>query len=638
MTPISLFVYGTLKDERILRTLVGKTFKRKQAVLKNYKKFAPRSGFPYILPATDHSVKGLLLMDVDKESLETIDKYEHEGSYYFRRKIKVSLSNGKVIDAYTYVGNVDSLSRIFGNKIHISIQKRVFHYLNEGIGSKVHHLLADSTGLKLSDADKKLLLHEIFGPEIHHLTNQYYSEEYLSAYSVKSEVEVMGIPHLGSMRDDVSIRPFIPNYLRFMIKHTIVNVMETKIREQQMNYLYNPAPLWQFTLTMLAALRLYNLHKDEIEDVILRSFEIHRFDQKDYIRYMYEAIDLACLLCENYHEEIKFIAMDIYQKKGKGVLPLGVELEFSNLGEYATQFDANVHDNTFCNMKYFYNFDLLRRTWKFGGHVDDHTFRFQKEKTDGGFLEYAFGKNCFFKQYSEPVTNDPWILHQLVIECVKFSDLKPHSLHLNIQCDYEIDWKKKNDPEMLICMLLLAGDFVFESDKVYRERRIGHKEIIDTQGKLHFFLQNRHSPYEGDSPADSTPVIEFQFPRLSLKKDYELITMALKGFILGYKPRPFYQREGIVVEDLTQKESQRLIEWAHHSTSLSNETIDRFLNFVEKGLMIEKKGQNAHNKRYIEKIMFRLERRLLTHNAMLSGPPILEQFKERRKKDRMSES
>ncbi len=625
MQDIKLFVYGTLKKDSLIKTLLGKNFKKKRGILKGYKKYAPKTGFPYILPQEEGEVKGYVLCGLDIDDIEKIDEYEYEGSFYLRRLVDITLHNGEVVKAFTYVGNIEYLRRVFGDKIITPTQNRVYEYLYNKIGDRLNKILSENIGIDLKDKYKNELFLEIFAPEIHHLTNLYYSEQNLSNYLIKSEIEIMGIPSLKELRKREDVKPYMKNYLRFAVKHTIINTLERYIRETHNHFLYNPQPYWQFTGTILAALKLYDKHKEEIEYVIDTKFELENYMEKDYVHYIVDSIYLAELLYKNYYEEIKFIAMDIFYQKEKGYLPLGVELEFSNLGEDAVNFENSEKDKIFCNMKYFYDFDLMRRTWKFGGHIDDHTFRFFSQKKDGGFLEYAFGKNCFFQTYSEPITSDPRILHELVIQTISFSDIKPHSLHLNIQCPYEVDWNKENDPDLLICLLLLGGDFVFYNEKIYREKRITKREIVDTRGKMHFILQNRHHPY-GYEEKNSIPVIEFQFPRLSKNKNYELLTMALKGFLIGYQPRPFYERATVTEGKSTDVETKYLMKWACNAKSISNKSISRFIEYVEKGLYREKKGQPAHRKKYISKIIYQIEKELSLRNMLLSNPPLEYQF------------
>ena len=96
----NLFVYGTLKDNRLVRTLTGRTFPRVTAELPGWH-LVPRtaSGYPEVEPAAGRCVRGYLLLGVDPESLRALDAYE-EG--YCRRRVRVR-AGGRTVPAEVYV-------------------------------------------------------------------------------------------------------------------------------------------------------------------------------------------------------------------------------------------------------------------------------------------------------------------------------------------------------------------------------------------------------------------------------------------------------------------------------------------------------------------------------------------------------
>ncbi len=99
-----LFVYGTLTDKPRLYKIAGKSFPTSPACLKDFKKLASRFGYPYIIPEKGSVVEGLLIRNIDEQSLERIDRYEDEGRLYYRKEIQV-VSAGEEIRCETYVGN-----------------------------------------------------------------------------------------------------------------------------------------------------------------------------------------------------------------------------------------------------------------------------------------------------------------------------------------------------------------------------------------------------------------------------------------------------------------------------------------------------------------------------------------------------
>ncbi len=98
----NLFVYGTLKNSRLVRLLTGRTFPRVAAELKGWR-LVPLansvSGYPEVEPSVGQSVRGYLLMGLDPKSLRALDAYE-EG--YRRCRVRVQAA-GRTVRAEVYV-------------------------------------------------------------------------------------------------------------------------------------------------------------------------------------------------------------------------------------------------------------------------------------------------------------------------------------------------------------------------------------------------------------------------------------------------------------------------------------------------------------------------------------------------------
>ncbi len=105
-----LFVYGTLMDTHLLKTITGKVFEGEPAELPGYRKVDPPYSYPLLLPDPRHKVEGLLLKNVDREAIRRIDHYEDEGHLYRRCKVKVRARN-TTVEAYVYFGEPQKLLR-----------------------------------------------------------------------------------------------------------------------------------------------------------------------------------------------------------------------------------------------------------------------------------------------------------------------------------------------------------------------------------------------------------------------------------------------------------------------------------------------------------------------------------------------
>ena len=105
---VDLFVYGTLMDESVLRSLTGRSFSRYEAELSGFERFTPAHAYPYIVPHPRSQVRGILLIGIDQTALAALDRYEEEGHLYYRRRVEVTTS-GRRVPCETYVGNAQIL-------------------------------------------------------------------------------------------------------------------------------------------------------------------------------------------------------------------------------------------------------------------------------------------------------------------------------------------------------------------------------------------------------------------------------------------------------------------------------------------------------------------------------------------------
>jgi gamma-glutamylcyclotransferase (GGCT)/AIG2-like uncharacterized protein YtfP len=98
---ISLFVYGTLLSEDLVRKLTGRLFPKRPATLEGFERIEPPGDYPYIAPKPGARVDGSLLDGIDAASLGKLDAYEGDG--YLRTPVEVS-AGGVRVRCETYVG------------------------------------------------------------------------------------------------------------------------------------------------------------------------------------------------------------------------------------------------------------------------------------------------------------------------------------------------------------------------------------------------------------------------------------------------------------------------------------------------------------------------------------------------------
>jgi hypothetical protein len=116
----------------------------------------------------------------------------------------------------------------------------------------------------------------------------------------------------------------------------------------------------------------------------------------------------------------------------------------------------------------------------------------------------------------------------------------------------------------------------------------------------------------GDGIAEKTPaqattyVQQYKFIRLEQRANYEPLILCLKGLQLAYNPGDY-----LTAEQLETKE------WATDPTEISRQTIKRFLEAVQAGLMKEMHQRPAHTLHYIDWALSAIDVQLRMFNKQL---------------------
>lgn len=610
---INLFVYGTLRNKSYQKAITGKIFKNEKATLLDYKRFAPKDGFPYIIQKPGKKVIGIVLMEVDEESLKKFDDYEENGILYERKIVKVKVKQ-EIIDAYAYIANVSNLRRSYGDKIDYDILHSVEKYFENKIGERVDLISNHSEVSVIDTALEHRAKLEIYSCQIHQLINTFYNQEYFSEFEIDKELKQFKEPDMKNL--DKNIIPYIDNYIYLIMKSTILNQLENKIRAKYIRETFVKYPFWIFTKSILASLKILNINSTYIDLLIKKSSEYTNCSRFNYRDIIMRCLKISDLIFSEFKVQIYYIIKEIEMSdEFEGKVPLGVELEFSELGKDAVLKPMR-EDYLFNNFKYFYQLDLVRRLWKLGGHIDDHKISEQFEKK-GGFLELAPGKNTMVYDESVPVTNNPKLLNELIQEICKFINIRGHSIHFNLQIDEKyIDWNLENDIDDLKCLLTIGGDWHRMSGHFF-ENRFRFKEIEDDWGSVNFSTLNHHSLHSIENCKEKCSVIEFQFPRLKIPGDYELLIMTLKGYQMSGFHRPIVSRESSYNESLSKQEMTELKKWASDALPLNNDKIKKFVEKVERGFMTEHSNKSYHKISYINEILFNLEKELTISNEYI---------------------
>ncbi|MEI6632245.1 MAG: gamma-glutamylcyclotransferase family protein [Chlamydiota bacterium] len=602
--PVDLFVYGTLAYDRTMRALTGRIFPKRPCVLKGYTRVMPPCGYSYIIPDKGGAVNGYLVEGLTRRHLARLDAYEAEGDMYHRRRVTVARA-GKNRPAYAYVANRDRIERHFGGGEETGARDA-----SVIVDEIIEEEAARASG-KRPSRETMTAYRELLDETVEELRTARRGGKPLPREEMRRALRTPGIPTLAPLKKtDHPARPYAGAYLRFVVRHIVFSHIEERIAARFRDLVAQPVTFYSRARSAFAALASVNEKKDEIEESIEREGCGSLRDDWDYLEYALRGLRIASRVFDacNAAGACRLARRDAQP----GAIPLGAELEFSNLGARAIG-AAPGQDPEFDGFYYVRDFDLIRRGWKLGLHVDNHRAVCAPGERCRGFLEYALGRWRIAADLSRPVTNDPCLLAGLVREAAAFCGIPAHSLHLSLEIPPGRPYGPVEQPSDLLCLLLLGGDLRRDESGTMREMRIRNREIEDDRGGLYFSRENVHSS-DGEMQSE---VIEYQFPRLKTGHDFTPLIMALKGFQLAGNPHPvnpFMAGGDYRPDHPLLKELKR---WAECPCPLPGAAIGRFLSRVEAGLNSELSGAPAHSPAFIRNSIESVARKLRDANDSL---------------------
>jgi len=149
--------------------------------------------------------------------------------------------------------------------------------------------------------------------------------------------------------------------------------------------------------------------------------------------------------------------------------PMGIEMEFTNKGASAGKFFVSRKNDPLQNFSKYHYYHLMKFMWRFGAYVDAE-MPFKQFIYKGGFLEYTFTRPDIAFKTSEPLTSSPGLAAGLIQEAVRFTPIKPHSLHVTFQIDKEHFKLPRLSFDELLFLMTCTGHFVSLDENVYESR------------------------------------------------------------------------------------------------------------------------------------------------------------------------
>jgi len=634
--PFHLFAYGTLAVPQVFRAVLGlrlvrradeadgrSRFVAREAVLPGYKKISPDRTYRYAVPDAHGRVRGFVIGPLPNRCLKALHRYE--GKNYRKVRVKVHTAKGPV-KAVAFVANLQELSHSFGWEFRDHLKQELL--LRRKIDKA---LLEDAVG-RLDTKEKltRRALSELHGLTVRDLIRRHFEFGGVSTYAIRQSIRNEPLREFSDVANDTEARRLAPNYLALLIRQVLFNQIEDRIRDEfrfHIDRMQVSEKFYGRTISALAALRFLNSHSSLLTLLIGDALAELPFESARLIDYVRWSIRSADAIYDSSWAgyEIRYIRDHMH----RGAVPLGSELEFSNIGHDIIRDPAAVCscDRKYDGFLYFRDFALDVLTWKLGGHLDDHHIKSSSQRRRG-FFELALGCLSVEADISKPITDDPWLLNQLIHAAMEFYDIAPHSLHVSLQL------RSPNRPVqdrplplgVMKCLFALAGEPIRDQHGSVRIGRLYGEEIVGSKsGKQMLFTETtrrRSSDDDADVPVKKGPwVQQFKFLRLSKELNYEPIIVALKGLQVHFKPGTFLTASQYQSNAALRDLFEQLLSWGKSVTPLAAEEIEQFLAGVHEGLIREHRGRPAHGEAYIAYCLAQLRKNLEEFNASLVPAP-----------------
>ncbi|MCP4377110.1 MAG: gamma-glutamylcyclotransferase [bacterium] len=651
----NLFVYGTLKNPSIIRAVLGKrlvvhrsqvvdsdTILARRAVLNGHKTISPDNTYLYAVPARHSRIQGYMLGPLNIDLLPVLRKYE--GRNYRRKSVRVATRKGRE-DAIVFLGNTDQLERSFGYAFSDNFKQEIL--LQEKIDAAL--LETEQKRLQTVEVFTRRALGELCGPRIRDMVRHHFEAGGISDYAIRQSLLDAPLPGFERIRNDPKAKALAPNYLAMVIRQVIFNQIEERIHHDyhyELDQMQLRKDMYDRTVSSLAAMRILNARPDTLQTFVRDCLEELHFPENDLVDFVRWAIIAADALYTPQHikHELDFIANNM---GSKGYIPLGVELEFSNIGhDVILDPEAKrIHDDEYDGFIYFTDFGLDVLTWKLGGHVDDHYVKASPDQRRG-FFELAMGNLSIEENISMPITDDPWLLNQIIQETLQFYEhVAPHSLHLSMQLRSSHHRPTSDKPpplSVLKCLFALAGDpgddgngnivihRLFNNEIVRKDDSTAKQKNATDSPKANALQFTRISRRQSESSDESYSAVrsgrkpgryvqQFKFMRLDENMNYEILLVALKGLQMGMSLGSFLTVKQHDNDPVCSKRFHKLLEWGANPQPLSDDEIESFLSPVYRGLITERRGKPAHSEAYIAWAVNQVREMLHKFNDLLTS-------------------
>lgn len=634
---VNLFIYGSLRDSRIFKSVSGFAFTRRPskidvktlfaepAFLPDYRRVSPDNVYFYAVKSPDARIEGLVIYDVPLSAMAEVDRYE--GKRYQRETVHIYTAHGKV-ESQAYLVTSESMRKHFGDRFRVNLIHELW------LRKRINQFLQKRTrpGEQTADADlERQAQRELLGTTERDLVMSHYQTDAMSDYYLERELD-RPRPSIRHLLSDPEAEPYLRNYLALVLQQVLLNQFDEQIQNRyrfDLEHMRISERYFTRSVSLLAALQMINANRRVVDLIIergLKSPPSETFDLIDYVKYAVRASRSI------FDPRVAEANLDrIRRNLQPGLVPLGFELELSNLGPAAVEPKRSARkasDPAYDGFRYFYDFCLDVLCWKLGGYIDDHSGSGRRQRTSG-FLELAPGRLSIAGELSRPATPDPWLLNQLIRELVAFFQVQPHSLHLSFQLlKSRIKEQTVLPLGFVKCLLALGGGSERTPGGLWVSR-MGEDEIMQNNvgHELVFSRRSRRNWYLGGddigdkAPAQATTHIQqYKFIRLEKRANYEPLILCLKGLQLALNPGDYLSAEQLRSNPRLRQQYEQLKTWAADPTQISPQVISKFVSTAHQGLMIERHRKPAHHLHYIEWALNAIAIQLRMFNQQVRKP------------------
>jgi gamma-glutamylcyclotransferase (GGCT)/AIG2-like uncharacterized protein YtfP len=631
---VNLFVYGSLREPWIFKSVsnIGFTIDRsltsegtllaEPALLPCYRKVTPDNVYFYAVPAASSKIEGFVIYGVPPSAMAEIDRYE--GKRYDRETVQVNTAGG-LVEAQAYLATRESMKKHFGDRFRVNLIHELW------LRKRIEEFIKKHTrpGEESTDADlERRAERELLATTERDLVISHYRSDAVSDYYLEHELD-RPRPSIKPLRDEPNVASFAENYLALVIRQVMLNQFDEKIQSAyrfELEHIRTSERYFKRSASLLIALQMINTDDVKlIVDKALKTMPYQEYDLIDYVKYAIQAAYsiFDSRVAYSYLERVR-------ANFHPGLIPLGAEIELSNLGPAAVEPQASSQrkrDPIYDGFRFFHDFWLDVLSWKLGGYIDDHTGSTERDRRQG-FLELAPGRLNIAGELSRPATADPWLLSQLIHEITSFYNVRPHSLHLSFQLQKNQVGRQKVLPlDFVKCLLALGGGLQKEKTGRLWISRMGYDEITQRDSgeeELVFARTSKRKWYLGaDEIADKPPaqattyVQQYKFIRLDKEANYEPLILCLKGLQLAYNPADYLSAEQLKGNEKLRREYEDLKKWAVEPAEISRQIISKFLDTVRQGLMNERHHHHAHKLHYIDWALNAIDAQLQMFNKQL---------------------